>query len=166
MLMYGNAVIADYIFDRPNTKIYNLTSLAERYAPFRIPLVPPNSLGSSSEYEFDLHYMSWILDNDIQFITFMSIIVDLYNGIDIFIVVSEDEWSEIITESLMKLIQQRYGIIAVNIKEIDDLFYAADSGFAEGYGMYNLDTDINRYTYIREEIMVKSGMVRSDDYVV
>lgn len=166
MLMYGNAIAADYVFDRPNTKIYNLTSLAERYAPYRIPIVPPNSLGSINEYEFDINYMHWIIDNDINFSTFMTMIIDLYNGIDIFIVVSEDDWSQMITESLLKLIQQRYGIIGACINNIDDLLSAEDIGFAEGYGIYNLDNDIERYNYIYQDYKVKNGLVRSDDYVV
>ena len=148
MLMYGNAVMADYVFDRPNTKIYNLTSLAERYAQYRIQLVPPNSLGSSNEYEFDVNYMHWIIDNDSNFYQFMMLIVDLYKGIDIFIVTSDDEWSQIITESLMKLIQQRYGIISVKINIVDDLVYSNDSDFAEGYGIFNLDNDIERLEYL------------------
>lgn len=146
--MYGSSIMADYVFDRPNTKVYNLTSLAERYAPFRIPLVPPNSLGSNSEYEFDVNYMHWILDNDGNFCTFMNIIVDLYKGTDVFIITSEDEWSEILTESLMKLIQQRYGILSAKINNVEDLLYATDSSFAEGYGIFNLDNDIERFDYL------------------
>lgn len=166
MLMYGSSIMADYVFDRPNTKIYNLTSLAERYAPYRIPLSPPNSLGSRNEYEFDVNYMNWIMDNDQNFCTFMTMIVDLYNGIDIFIVVDLDDWSQVITESLLKLIQQRYGIVAVIINDVDDLLYAEDSGFAEGYGLYNIDTDIERYNYLYQNYVVKAGMVKADDYVV
>jgi hypothetical protein len=93
-------------------------------------------------------------------------IIDLYNGIDIFIVVSEDDWSQTITESLLKLIQQRYGIIAACINNVDDLLSAEDIGFAEGYGIYNLDNDIERYNYIYQDYKVKNGLVRSDDYVV
>jgi hypothetical protein len=93
-------------------------------------------------------------------------IIDLYNGIDIFIVVSEDDWSQMITESLLKLIQQRYGIIGVYINNVDDLLSAEDIGFAEGYGIYNLDNDIERYNYIYQDYKVKNGLVRSDDYVV
>lgn len=158
--------MADYVFDRPNTKIYNLTSLAERYAPYRIPLVPPNSLGSMNEYEFDVNYMHWVLDNDSNFTTFMTLIVDLFNGIDIFIVVSEDDWSQIITESLLKLIQQRYGINAAFINNTEDIFYAEESNFAEGYGIYNLDIDVERYDKIYQEYKINTGMVRSDDYIV
>ena len=166
MLMYGTSTMADYIFDRPNTKIYNLTSLAERYAPYRIPLVPPNSLGSMNEYEFDVNYMHWIMDNDINFSTFMNMIVDLYSGTDLFILVSEDEWSQIITESLLKLIQQRYGIVAVNVNAVEDLLYGGESGFAEGYGVFNLDMDIERYERLYQEYKIKTGMVKSDDYIV
>jgi hypothetical protein len=71
-----------------------------------------------------------------------------------------------ITESLLKLIQQRYGIIGACINNIDDLLSAEDIGFAEGYGIYNLDNDIERYNYIYQDYKVKNGLVRSDDYVV
>ena len=163
--MYGSSLMADYVFDRPNTKICNLTSLAERYAKFRLPLVPPNSLGSSSEYEFDVNYMHWILDYDSNFMIFMNeIIVPLYAGTDIFLVVSEDDWSQIISESLLKLIQQRYGVIALCVHDPDDLIYAEDASFAEGYGIFNLDSDVERYERLFSQYQYSTGMVISDDY--
>lgn len=163
MLMYGSATMADYVFDKPNIKICNLTSLAERYSNYRIPLMPPHNLGSSNEYEFDVNYMHWILDNDYNFVIFMqNIIIPLYTGIDVFLIISDDEWSEIISESLLKLIQQRYGVIAVYAKEVDDVLYAEECNFAEGYGIFNLDTDVERFEKLIYQANGQTGI--ADDY--
>lgn len=164
MLMYGTTAMADYLIDRPNTKIYNLTSLSERYAKARIPLVPPNSLGANSEIEFDYNYRNWIMNNDQNFVAFMTIIIDLYNGIDVYILISEDDWSIVLVESLMKLIQQQYGINAVLLRTPEDLIYAKDSSFNEGFGVYNLDNDKARYEFLYETYRLRTGQVRSDDY--
>ena len=163
MLMYGNALAADMVVTNENIKIYNLTSLSERYANCRLPIMPPHDLGSSSEYEFDIKYMNWILNIDNNFIVFMTIILDLYNGIDVFLVISEDQWSEVITESLLKLIQQRYGIIAIQINSMEDLIYANDDSDFTDYGIINLDADKERYLYLYEQYRVINGLVNVDD---
>lgn len=148
MLMVGDARIADAIImnSRPNTIIYNFTSLAERY-PNRINIIPPNSLGANTEREFDINYMNWIFYNDAQFMGLMQIINNLYNGMDVFLAISQDDWSMMTTESLLKLIQQRYGINGVIINTYEDLDYVEDSTF-EPYGLINLDQDLARYQYI------------------
>lgn len=147
MLLYGNADIASALLENNNIHFYNFTSLNEKFIN-KLNLVPPNNLGANSEYVFDVKYMNWILSNDINFINFMRIIIDLYDGIDVFLVISNDNWSETLIESLLKLIQQRYGISAVRINEYNDIYYAEDSDFNEGYGLFNLDNDKERYTYI------------------
>lgn len=102
MLLYGNARnIQDQCV------IYNFTSYIEGYR--RLNLIPPNSLGASSEYEFDQRYMEFILSNDYNFVEFFNIIYNLYSGQDVYIIISDDPWSETLVESLLKLIQQRYG---------------------------------------------------------
>lgn len=164
MLMYGNTQMADLVSMRANTKIYNLTSLSERYATCRIPLVPPNSLGANTELEFDYRYRDWIMNINNNFSTFMVPILDMYNGCDVYFIISEDEWSIMLVESLMKLIQQQYGINAVQINCSEDLLYAKDSGFNEGYGLYNLDRDKDRYIYLYEQYKVMTGGVRSDEF--
>ena len=163
MIVYGNASMADLVVDRDNFMVYNLTSLAERYSKAKLPLVPPNNLGASSEYEFDVRYMQWILGNDINFYYFMNIIKDTRNGLDVFIVISEDEWSLILIESLTKLIQQRYGINAGYIKTEEDLYYTKESDIAEGYGIMNYDQDIERFAYLEMMNDVRTGKVNKYD---
>ena len=160
MLMYGELHAVNYVIDRNNIAIYNITSLSEKYK--RIPLIPPNSLGANSEYEFDIKYMNWILGNDNNFCSLMTIINDLVNR-DVFLLVSNDNWSKILIESLLKLIQQRYGINAVYIDTEDDLLYAEESGFSD-YGVLNLDEDRTRYMNLYEQYAIATGEYTLDDY--
>lgn len=160
MLMYGELHAVNYILDRSNIAIYNITSLSEKYK--RIPLIPPNSLGANSEYEFDIKYMNWILGNDNNFCSLMTIINDLVSR-DVFLLISNDNWSKILIESLLKLIQQRYGINGVYIDTEDDLLYAEDSGFSD-YGVLNLDEDRTRYMNLYEQYAISTGEYRLDDY--
>ena len=77
---------------------------------------------------------------------FMRIIHDLYQGISVFLVTSDDGWSDMFVESLLKLIQQRYGIVGAHIENYEDYTEAEDSGF-EPFGLANLDQDLLRYQY-------------------
>ena len=148
MLMYGNAQAADMVVDNADTMVYNITSLNERYRNARLDLLPPNSLGANSEYDYDLKYMEWVFANDGVFINFMKIILDLYNGLNVFLVTTSEDWSDMMVESLLKLIQQRYGVNSVAINTPEDLYYAEDAGFDPNYGLINLDQDLARYQYL------------------
>jgi len=153
MLMYGTAKAADMLYNmtRPNIVYFNISSLAERWSAVRLQLLPPNSLGANSEYDFDVKYMQWIFGSNPVFMQFMNIMVSLYNGMDVFLIVTDEGWSDMTVESLLKLIQQRYGINAVLINTLEDLQCAEDSIF-EPYGILNLDQDMERYQYIMAEI--------------
>ena len=148
MLMYGDAHAADMIADNSDTMVYNITSLNERYRNARLDLLPPNSLGANSEYDYDIKYMEWVFSNDAIFVNFMKIILDIYNGLNVFLIITHEDWSDMMVESLLKLIQQRYGINSVNITTYEDIRYAEDSGFDPTYGLINLDQDLSRYQYI------------------
>ena len=168
MLLYGNK---NNIQDQ--CVVFNFTSLIEGYN--KLLLVPPNNLGANSEYEFDVRYMHYILDNDMIFISLMQIIYNLYINNNVYLIVSEDEWSEVLIESLLKLIQQRYGINATRIrsfdkqyqinaygffdetKMFDDLIYAKESTFDPNYGLTNLDIDMDRYEYLGAAIRLQQG---------
>lgn len=150
MLYYGNAKnIQDQCI------ILNFTSYIEGYR--RLNLIPPNSLGASSEYDFDVLYMQYIMSNDINFVEFFSIINLLYTGNDVYIIVSDDDWSETLIESLLKLIQQRYGYNAVRVNDIEDVIYSEPSEFDNSFGIFNLDEDLERYTYIIKSTKIRSG---------
>lgn len=152
MLLYGNK---DNI--QIDCEVYNFCGLVEGFRDAN--LMPPNSLGAISEYEFDIRYMHYILDNDYVFMNFMSIIMDLYYGKNVYLIISDinNDWCSMITESLLKLIQQRYGIVAAEINSFEDIFYVEDSTFNPYYGLANLDMDKERYTYLCESIRLANG---------
>lgn len=148
MLYYGNAKnIQDQCV------VLNFTSYIEGYR--RLNLIPPNSLGASSEYDFDVLYMQYIMSNDMIFAEFFTIINLLYMGNDVYIIISDDDWSETLIESLLKLIQQRYGYNAVRVDNLDDVIYSEPTDFDRSFGIFNLDEDLDRYSYIIESIKVK-----------
>lgn len=132
--------------------VFSLNSLREGF--LRLPsLIPPNALGRFIDRDFDIAYMQYILLNDSVFVEFFQIIYNLYIGNDVFILYNNEDWSENIMESLLKLIQQRYGYNAIMISSDEDYVYArnnTNNNFAPGYGIYNLDQDKERFTYLIE----------------
>ena len=154
MLMYGTSmnVVKDAM-------VYNLASLNMNYP--RLPyLIPPNSIGKTSGRDFDLAYMHYIMDNDLVFKQFFDIVYLLYIGHDVYLITSEEEWAENLTESLLKLIQQRYGYNSCRINSPEDyIHFSNTSGFFEFnpyFGIQNLDTDKERYTYIVEKFRLSN----------
>lgn len=153
MLMYGNA---NNIQD--DCIVYNFSGLIESIP--NLNLMPPNKLGAIDEYSFDLAYFHWIFDNDIIFMRLMNIILPLYAGKNVYLVVSDEgffnDWGITLRESLLKLIQQRYGINGVNINSFEDRIYATDDDFTD-YGVINLDNDLDRYRYLYESNRINCG---------
>ena len=142
--------------------VYNLSSYKEGFVSIK-KLLPPNSLGAFSGRDFDIQYTNYIMNNDLVFAEFFQIIYNLYIGKNIFILYSDSDWSENIMESLIKLIQQRYGYNAVRIDSDEDYIYAMNThisdSFAQGYGLYNLDIDKERFAYIILKYMAQNNGV-------
>lgn len=158
MLMYGPASAADIKFGGKGV-MYNLSSMREGFISLQA-LIPPNTIGRLTDREFDIAYANYIMSNDTLFCIFFQIIYNLYIGKDVFIIVSTEDWSENLLESLLKLIQQRYGYNAVLINTEADYLYAITSmsfGFAPGYGIYNLDQDKERFTTLIEQYRIANN---------
>ena len=158
MLMYGPASAADIKFGGKGV-MYNLSSMREGFISLQA-LIPPNTIGRLTDREFDIAYANYIMSNDTLFCIFFQIIYNLYIGKDVFIIVSTEDWSENLLESLLKLIQQRYGYNGVLINTEADYLYAATSmsfGFAPGYGIFNLDQDKDRFTTLIEQYRIANN---------
>lgn len=158
MLMYGPASAADIKFGGKGV-MYNLSSMREGFISLQA-LIPPNTIGRLTDREFDIAYANYIMSNDTLFCIFFQIIYNLYIGKDVFIIVSTEDWSENLLESLLKLIQQRYGYNSVLINTEADYLYAATSmnfGFAPGYGILNLDQDKERFTTLIEQYRIANN---------
>ena len=158
MLMYGPASAADIKFGGKGV-MYNLSSMREGFISLQA-LIPPNTIGRLTDREFDIAYANYIMSNDTLFCIFFQIIYNLYIGKDVFIIVSTEDWSENLLESLLKLIQQRYGYNAVLINTEADYLYAVTSmnfEFAPGYGIFNLDQDKERFATLIEQYRIANN---------
>lgn len=157
MLLYGNVSEAKKLEMVPGILIYSFTSFSERYHRLGF-LIPPNYIGGSSEMEFDFNYMKYILEVDQVFYQFFGcIILPLDFGQTVFLCTSDNEWSDLMIESLLKLIQQRYGYCGTKIDSDDDFYSANESEFDPGYGLMNLDADRERYAFLEESDRLRRG---------
>ena len=152
MLMVGKI---QNLYTTNKTKILNFCSLNEQYP--RLHLLPPMdfrmmpvSNPEMAEYEFDIRYANWLLQDSNAFIDLMQIVFSLYQGYDVFLLVSDDINLEAYTQSLLKFIQQRYGYNGFYITCIEDLFNAEDQVIS-GIGAVNLHDDKERLAYMLEE---------------
>ena len=147
MLLVGDVrCLPDYL---DKFVILNLSSLAEGFE--RVHLVPSIPASYNDDKQFDIAYANYIFSNNYTFMEFMKIVYPLYMGHDVFLLVSRNENThDIITESLCKLIQQRYGYNYQLLNNKDDIDYYDDSNF-NIYGIQTFDMDKERYTYLAVE---------------
>lgn len=125
--------------------VFNLSSLVEGYE--RINILPLNNVDYATERDFDIAYSEYILNNDMMFSEFFGkIIFNIYNGLNVCILTSEDTEFEYITESITKLIQQRYGYDTQYIYEEEDVKTISNKSDFSISGLVNLDIDKERFT--------------------
>ena len=148
MLMYGPASAADIKFGGKGV-MYNLSSMREGFISLQA-LIPPNTIGRLTDREFDIAYANYIMSNDTLFCIFFQIVYNLYIGKDVFIIVSTEDWSENLLESLLKLIQQRYGIRSYIINDICDIDPFALSDFETEIGYQNYLRDVEWYLTMKQ----------------
>lgn len=142
MLLVGDYRSLPYA--REKFLVLNLSSLVEGFP--RVHLVPSVTATYDDDKQFDIAYANYIFSNDQLFMEFMKIIYPLYMGQDVFLLVSRSENThDIITESLCKLIQQRYGYNYQLINDSSDIDYYDESNFSL-YGLQALDMDKERMT--------------------
>lgn len=140
--------------------VFNLTSMKEGFSNLQ-SLIPPNEIGRFEGRDFDIVYANYILNNDFVFLNFFEIIYALYINLDVYIVISNDDWSENLIESLMKLIQQRYGYNGARINSFEDYLFllnSNDSGFGTfDFYIKNLDEDKERYSLLTTALRIRNG---------
>ena len=124
--------------------VFNLSSLLEGFE--RVNILPTFKL-DRYDRDFDIIYADYIISNDNVFYEFMKIIMAIYYGLDVVILVDRMELHEYVNESLMKFIQQRYGIITNNINEMSDWENVEECDFSL-QGLFNMDQDKERFTSI------------------
>ena len=131
--------------NKPNV-VYNVSSLYN--LGIKVELTPPFSVDIDDRM-FDAMYANHIFQNNTYFENFFRMIYSNYLGYNVFILVGTDsfEGRQKMTESLMKLIQQRYNIIPKYIQSFEDIpdYYEEDKIFVDG--LFNMDMDKERFIY-------------------
>lgn len=155
MLFYGESYMKNIVNE--NTLLVSLTSYDESIRRLD-HLLPPRELGRYVMEGFDNAYYNYLFGDNEVFYEFFSIIYNLYCGVDIFIAASSNEWSEVLIESLLKLIQQRYGYNAYCIRSMEDYIHAKSyfNDTINPQQLANLDMDRARYTYLMEEYRLRT----------
>ena len=95
---------------------------------------------------FDIAYGQYIFGDNEAFMQLMNIIIPVYMNPDclVQILISNSDFRDTITESLIKLIQQRYGYNVFIINTIEDFLYINELDFSIP-GLFGLTEDLNRW---------------------
>lgn len=124
--------------------VFNLSSLLEGFE--RVNILPPFKL-DRYDRDFDIIYAEYIIQNDNIFYEFMKIMMAIYYGLDVVVLIDKMDLHEYVNESLIKFIQQRYGIVTNSINEITDWDNVEECEFSL-QGLFNIDQDKERFTTI------------------
>lgn len=125
--------------------VYNLFSLKEGLD--NLNLIPSVRMDYNSK-EFDRLYAQNIISNDDTFIELMRIVYPLYEGKNVYLVTTLNDLFDGLTESILKLIQDRYGYNYSIINSYEDIQYLDDDSDFSLNGLFNLDHDKERMSYI------------------
>ena len=133
--------------------IYNLSSYFSDVPTLsmlipNIQYIPESALDGDISVvpEFDIMYGQHVIQNNEAFLQLMMLLVPEYTEPDtlIQVLIDRSEFRDAITESLVKLVQQRYGYNICIVNEIDDFIYAEESDFSIP-GLFALDADLERW---------------------
>jgi hypothetical protein len=151
MICLGDARVISVLPD--GFKVYNFMSTMEGLE--KIELLPP-PVQQTDDFNYDLYYANWLMNDPVGFRNLMKIIYEEYSGISIFLAVNMDLIGNI-AESFMKFIQQRYGINCYIINDQYDLMYAMDSGTSFSMeGLANLDMDKEKIAILGEASLLNN----------
>ena len=103
-------------------------------------------LGCAESPEFDIAYGKFIMENQDQFFTFMNLMTPLYNipNACVIVYIQYSPMRDAILETLMKLIQQRYGYHPYLVNSPEDLECVKDDSSFSPRGIVNMQEDSDR----------------------
>lgn len=119
--------------------------------------IPDYGDGPIFDKDFDMQYYEWIFSSELRFCRLMHMLETMHNGAEIFIVVSEDSWTNVLTESFFDVLHQRYGIRPYHINSIEDIAYVTETDFDPTFGIRNFNNDIVRYNDLKEINRINNG---------
>lgn len=104
------------------------------------------SLHDYNGMAFDAFYCKHVIEDNAAFNDLMKIMIPANLNPDclIHILIKQSEFRDVVTETLIKLIQQRYGYNCYIVNEIEDFIYAEESDFSIP-GLFAFEQDRGRW---------------------
>jgi len=128
--------------------VFNISSLSNLGE--KLNIIPLHTMNVYDDRTFDIEYSMYLLNNNGVFVDFFKPIYYNYLGYNVFILIGEDPngGRQHITESLMKLYQQRYSVIPKYVSSLEDIpdYYEQEAYTVDG--VFNMDMDKERYIYL------------------
>lgn len=129
----------------------NITHLITNISPINNTGLPMPEFVNS--VEFDIQYASAVLNTPELFGSLINIMLRAYEGYLVCILVQRDPYRDAVMESLIKLIQQRYGYNCWIVEDVDDIEIISEQMlFADG--LITLDADIKQFNQMYSKGMV------------
>ena len=143
-------IVAFLPWNKP-AMIYNMSSLYSGYKDatslITVPIENYTGLPMQQYVEtvdFDSQYANKILSDPLRFTVFMDIIQCDYIGYNAIVLVHREPYRDAFLESLLKFIQQRYGLNAWLIEDVEDIQSLKESQY-NPMGIIQLEKDLERY---------------------
>lgn len=145
-----NAVICN--LSSLNSGYIDITKLITKASYANVSKIPINQYVDT--VQFDIDYCNYLFNDCEMFYAFMRIMEFSYEGYSVIILVERDPYRDAIMESLIKLIQSRYGYNCWLCEDIEDALCLKESNFTPA-GMVNIIQDIQR-----ADLMTAQGIIQ------
>ena len=155
----GNGLIEEMVMDNSMTSpkwaklnFMNITQLGEN-----LNLFPPgqmlqfmNGINNGIEtVEFDRLYAEYLLGDNVAFVNFMKILMADYFHTQVFVLFDDtNPIIEGLVESIIKLIQARYGLNPMIVHAPEDLYFLPDEEGMSREGVQTFMGDKERFTVL------------------
>lgn len=150
IIFTDNVNIINYL---DNVIVFNLSSAYDRFIDITNLIIKMGRY--MSEYgvpvhkavdttQFDITLMNLIFSDTEMYNSFMNLVSASYNGFNVVVMVIRDSYRDSIMESIIKVIQYKYGYNCWIVEDIEDLECLKDVSI-DKQGAYNMGADINTF---------------------
>ena len=131
----------------------NIAHLITKISPINNTNLPiPDFVNS---VEFDMQYAAAVLNNSELFGSLINIMLRAYEGYLVCILIQRDPYRDAVMESLIKLIQQRYGYNCWIVEDPEDIDVISEQMLLPN-GLITLDNDIKQYNEMYSKGIVEA----------
>lgn len=139
-----------------NMIILNMSSYNQYYP--QVGVLPPPNINFLDQDTFDMQYYQYLFSNSAVFAEFMKVIIPLYKGYNVYLIIGQDQNSELIAESFAKIILARYGYKSEFVNDPEDfLFLDETESLFSIEGLAMLDADKDQYSINQVQNIFNNG---------